>query len=269
MDDAAWAGIAEKLAAPFGDVQWVIVSEGKGDSKNDLWAPFLDKRQVQDRLDEVVGPGGWGFAVEAIPGDPNCLIGRLTVLGVTKSDVGDGKGTDTPLKSAASDALKRCAVHFGIGRHLGGQRWIAKGQKPPPILAGEKKKAYAPPPGKIDTLEPSVSPKSRQRSSGTKAASPPASQSDAALPVNPERPPWQDDDIPTWASRLRDLQVKNKLTLDEIIEMLHIERLVPGDPAASFRKHVATQAAKKEWEHEEIYRIMYRDLEIELDKKEK
>jgi len=39
---------------------------------------------------------------------------RLTVLGVTKEDVGEG-GT---LKAAFSDALKRAAVKFGVGRHL-------------------------------------------------------------------------------------------------------------------------------------------------------
>jgi hypothetical protein len=37
---------------------------------------------------------------------------------VTKCDAGEAGDEDEPLKSAVSDALKRCAVHFGIGRYL-------------------------------------------------------------------------------------------------------------------------------------------------------
>src|SRR5205823_8806255 len=44
--------------------------------------------------------------------------GRLTVLGVTKCDAGEAAAEDEPLKAAVSDALKRCAVHFGIARYL-------------------------------------------------------------------------------------------------------------------------------------------------------
>ncbi len=39
---------------------------------------------------------------------------RLTVLEVTKEDVGEGDS----LKAAFSDALKRAAVKFGVGRYL-------------------------------------------------------------------------------------------------------------------------------------------------------
>jgi hypothetical protein len=43
---------------------------------------------------------------------------KLTVMGVTKEDAGEASQEDEPLKSAVSDALKRAAVHFGIGRYL-------------------------------------------------------------------------------------------------------------------------------------------------------
>jgi hypothetical protein len=47
------------------------------------------------------------------------------VLGVTKSSIGQGQDPEKAkqedvekVKAAVSDALKRCAVHFGIGRFL-------------------------------------------------------------------------------------------------------------------------------------------------------
>lgn len=45
--------------------------------------------------------------------------GRLTVLGVTREDIGEApEGSMAAYKAAASDAMKRCAVQFGIGRYL-------------------------------------------------------------------------------------------------------------------------------------------------------
>jgi hypothetical protein len=57
------------------------------------------------------------------PGEDIAIKGALTVCGVLKADIGQG-GRDSdskssePYKSAASDALKRAGVHFGIGRYL-------------------------------------------------------------------------------------------------------------------------------------------------------
>lgn len=55
-----------------------------------------------------------------IPGTSVATVkGRLTVLGVTREDIGEaGEGNLGTLKAASSDALKRCAVQFGIGRYL-------------------------------------------------------------------------------------------------------------------------------------------------------
>jgi hypothetical protein len=51
--------------------------------------------------------------------------GRLTCFGVTREDVGEG---DDP-KAAFSDAIKRAAVHFGVGRALYALRlpWLREG----------------------------------------------------------------------------------------------------------------------------------------------
>jgi hypothetical protein len=89
---------------------------------------YVDARMVMDRLDEAVGPAGWTdeyrilsdreTKTEAGPIRTLEVECSLTLFledtGITKRDVGEG---DT-LKAAYSDAFKRAAVKFGIGRYL-------------------------------------------------------------------------------------------------------------------------------------------------------
>jgi hypothetical protein len=88
---------------------------------------YIDARAVMDRLDDVVGPGEWSDSYRVL----NLVAGRmvevectLTVCGVSKADVGVGTPSfsadagENLLKGAYSDALKRAAVKFGIGRYL-------------------------------------------------------------------------------------------------------------------------------------------------------
>lgn len=84
---------------------------------------YIDARDVQDRLDDVVGPGNWSCAFKVLQLDPPAVECTLTVCDVRKADVGycndpAGGREDEPLKAAYSDALKRAAVHWGIGRFL-------------------------------------------------------------------------------------------------------------------------------------------------------
>jgi hypothetical protein len=83
-----------------------------------LGLPYIDARAVMNRLDMVVGTGNWSFDFDIQSGDGKMVKGRLRVLGVEKCDAGEGSQEEEVLKSAVSDALKRCAVHFGIGRYL-------------------------------------------------------------------------------------------------------------------------------------------------------
>ncbi len=84
---------------------------------------YVDARAVMDRLDDVVGCGGWqdGYAVLG-DGSVQCEL-KVRIAGewVVKTDVGSPSeqpdGGDR-LKAAFSDALKRAAVKFGIGRYL-------------------------------------------------------------------------------------------------------------------------------------------------------
>ena len=84
---------------------------------------YIDCRVIQDRLDEVLGAENWQDDYELVPeGSVICRL-RLRFGGewVTKMDVGSPSeqpdGGDR-LKAAFSDALKRAAVKFGIGRYL-------------------------------------------------------------------------------------------------------------------------------------------------------
>lgn len=145
--DEVW----RKLAEPFppGEVQWRIEALSR-DKKRALVVPYVDARTVLDRLDRVVGPEGWHDAYEVLADGERVVRDergerrerlvevkcRLTVLDITKEDVGEGDS----LKAAFSDALKRAAVKFGVGRYLYRleKQWVEydaeKGRFTPPRL---------------------------------------------------------------------------------------------------------------------------------------
>lgn len=81
---------------------------------------YITARAVMDRLDAVVGPDNWSFDFTPLlieNGDVKLAKGSITIEGVTKHDIGDASNID-PSKGCISDALKRAAVHWGIGRYL-------------------------------------------------------------------------------------------------------------------------------------------------------
>lgn len=100
-----------------------------------LMVPHITSRHVMDRLDLVVGPAGWQQDFEFLPGVKAVRL-MLTVLGITKCDIGFVAGDDdAAIKGSVSDGLKRAAVLFGIGRYLYSAEkqwvdWDAKKKKP-------------------------------------------------------------------------------------------------------------------------------------------
>lgn len=84
---------------------------------------YVDARVVAQRLDEILTPGGWDFTCSVIPGS-DVVKGHLEIMDEAGLHVREDHGypnsdaDDEPIKAATSDALKRCAVLFGIGRHL-------------------------------------------------------------------------------------------------------------------------------------------------------
>jgi len=120
--DEAIEALAEALAAPF-DTTAVRFKPGKVAGNRALALVYVDARAIQDRLDEVMGMLGWQDEYEFLPdGSVVCRL-RLRVGDewITKVDV--GSPSEQPdegdrRKAAVSDALKRAAVKFGIGRYL-------------------------------------------------------------------------------------------------------------------------------------------------------
>ncbi len=145
--DATIVALAEALAAPF-DSTAVRFKPGKVAGNRAMALVYVDARAIQDRLDEVMGMLGWQDDYEFLPdGSVVCRL-RLRVGDewITKVDVGapsEQPDEGDRRKAAVSDALKRAAVKFGIGRYLYrvGEMWAdfdpqkKKFVKPPTLPA--------------------------------------------------------------------------------------------------------------------------------------
>jgi hypothetical protein len=85
---------------------------------------YADARAVAQRLDDVLGLAGWQFEVKVADPAAKVVHGTLIAVidGVTtvRQDFGypNSAQDDEPYKSAASDALRRCAAQIGVGRSL-------------------------------------------------------------------------------------------------------------------------------------------------------
>lgn len=114
--------ITEALAAPF-DLKEIKFKPQVVKGNRAMALAYIDARMIEDRLDDVLGVSGWQDEYETLAdGSVVCRL-RLKLDGewVTKMDVGSPSeqpdGGDR-MKAAFSDALKRAAVKFGIGRYL-------------------------------------------------------------------------------------------------------------------------------------------------------
>jgi hypothetical protein len=122
--------ITAALARPF-DEKEVKFKPAVVKNNKAMALAYVDARVVQDRLDDVLGVEGWSDEYEFLP-DGSCLCRlrcRIADEWLTKMDVGSpseqpDQGDRT--KAAVSDALKRAAVKFGVGRYLYRmpQQWV-------------------------------------------------------------------------------------------------------------------------------------------------
>ncbi|MGO9464551.1 MAG: Rad52/Rad22 family DNA repair protein [Isosphaeraceae bacterium] len=105
------------LAAPFEP------EEIKSRSQAGRSLPYITSRTIMNRLDEVLGPSNWWDEYQPLE---HSVICRLTVrlpdgTVLTKCDAGGYAGMADPGdddKSGFTDAFKRAAVKFGVGRYL-------------------------------------------------------------------------------------------------------------------------------------------------------
>jgi hypothetical protein len=108
----------ETLTAPIqpNEIEWrvqSVTSTGKM-----IVVPYINNRCVMQRFDAAFGPTNWTSEFREIT---NGFICRLTVYLdgqiITRED-GASKTNIEPEKGGISDAMKRAAVQFGLGRCL-------------------------------------------------------------------------------------------------------------------------------------------------------
>lgn len=150
--------IAKQLQAPFAPED-LKTRPGRGG----LTFTYADARAVAQRLDDVLGCDGWSFEVSVA--DParavvkGSLALRIDGKSVIREDFGypNSAQDDEPLKSAASDALRRCAAQSGVGRSLyspdrsqvaapvrhAAPRLVPQEIQDPPVAIGERLEALA------------------------------------------------------------------------------------------------------------------------------
>src|SRR6266849_11005449 len=116
------ASLTESLAAPFEPEEVKFKPEVVSGNRA-LALAYVDARVIQDRLDDVLGVSGWQDDYECLP--DGAVVCRLRIrVGdewLTKVDVGgpsEQPDEGDRRKAAFSDALKRAAVKFGVGRYL-------------------------------------------------------------------------------------------------------------------------------------------------------
>jgi len=120
--DRTSCSLRERLEAPFAANE-VKFKPTAVNGARALACPYICARVVMDRLDETLGVAGWRDEYECLA--DGSVVCRLSLLigsdWITKADV--GSPSEQPdegdrRKAAFSDALKRAAVKFGIGRYL-------------------------------------------------------------------------------------------------------------------------------------------------------
>jgi hypothetical protein len=148
--------LRSKFAAPFADkdIEWRLQWASKEKSTG-IAVPYVTNRAIQQRLDLSVGPENWKNEFLPWHGDKNNpaqLCGISVWIGshsdggewVTKYD-GAEDSEKEPVKGGLSDAMKRAAVQWGVGRYLYGMDTVyveteKRGNDKPAIAKGERAK---------------------------------------------------------------------------------------------------------------------------------
>ena len=100
------------------EIEWRVQSQTK-DGQKIIVVPYITNRCVMQRFDEQFGWAGWNNEIKEIDGGFLCIITVALPDGksVSKTDGASRTGIE-PVKGGISDAMKRCAVQFGVGRAL-------------------------------------------------------------------------------------------------------------------------------------------------------
>jgi hypothetical protein len=173
--DPSGAGLMERLGAPFPAeaIHWKP-QKVSFQGNRALAVPYLDAREVAQRLDEVVGPLGWQVVHQTLGDqlvtgigirDPatGCWAWKWDSGFVGRregEDEGEAGGADARRRSedeeksrkgTLSDGLKRAAVLWGIGRYLYrlSKVWVAYDGKAKTLMETPHLPAWALPPSPV------------------------------------------------------------------------------------------------------------------------
>jgi predicted nucleic acid-binding Zn finger protein len=115
----AFANLLRTLRQPV-DPRLIKTREGWTDRQGQThWVEYIEWHTVADILDRIAPD--WSHAVRNITqvGDLVAVTASITIDGVTREGIGTGPAeSETGIKKAEHDALKRAAVKFGIARDL-------------------------------------------------------------------------------------------------------------------------------------------------------
>jgi len=114
----------QKLTNPLQseEIEWRVqqVIEAKnGKPAKLIVVPYITNRSVMERFDEQFGWANWSNEIKEIDGGFLCTITVTLPSGqvISKTD-GASRTAIEPVKGGISDAMKRAAVQFGLGRGL-------------------------------------------------------------------------------------------------------------------------------------------------------
>jgi hypothetical protein len=115
----AFTNLLRTLRQPV-DPRLIKTREGWTDRQGQThWVEYIEWHTVADILDRLAPD--WSHAVRNITqvGDLVAVTAAITIDGVTREGIGTGPAeSETGIKKAEHDALKRAAVKFGIARDL-------------------------------------------------------------------------------------------------------------------------------------------------------
>lgn len=111
--------ILDQLKEPFDPkvIHWRVGATSK-DKSTGIALAYLDARDVMKRLDDVLGIDGWQDEYEEFKNMTICKLSlKINNEWIVKCD-GAGETDVEAEKGMISDAFKRAAVKFGVGRYL-------------------------------------------------------------------------------------------------------------------------------------------------------
>lgn len=107
------------LRAPFPLDAHSIREGNKTSSGKIQWFTYVDKPEVESRLNEVF-PGEWSSSQPVLYPIGNAVAATIaiTIRGITRGNTGEDSNGQEKAKGATTDAFRRAAADWGIAKYL-------------------------------------------------------------------------------------------------------------------------------------------------------